>query len=48
MRVKGWVYHTHWMSRHGIPPLPMWLVCWFVIPLEAWRRRKRDGNRPQD
>ena len=37
-----------WMSRHGIPPLPMWLVCWFVIPLEAGRRRKRDSNRPQD
>ena len=22
--------------------------CWFVIPLKAGRRRKRDGNRPQD
>ena len=31
MRVKGWVYHAHWMSRHRIPPLPMWLVGWFVI-----------------
>lgn len=45
------VYHNRWMSKHRIPPLPWWLVGWFVIPIEhflARRQKKRDGNRSQD
>jgi len=36
------VYQNFWMWKHGIRPLPLWLVGWFVIPLEnfrAWRQR---------
>lgn len=39
---KGRVYQSRWMWRYGIPPVPLWLVCWFVIPLErfrAWKAR---------
>ena len=34
MRNRGRVYHTHWMSKHYVPPLPLWVVGWFVVPLE--------------
>jgi hypothetical protein len=53
-RIKGVVYQNHWMSRHRIPPVPLWLVFWFVIPIGdflACRRRqsqRRRGGRPQD
>ena len=33
---NGEYYHAHWMSRHRIPPLPWWLVGWFVMPLEIF------------
>jgi hypothetical protein len=44
-RIRGVVYQNHWMSMHRIPPLPLWLVGWFVIPFEdfkLWRRKKHE------
>ena len=49
LECPGVVYQNFWMRKHGIQPLPLWLVGWFVIPLEsfrAWRQRKRDGDIP--
>jgi hypothetical protein len=37
MKYRGWVYQTYWMWRLGIPPIPLWLVGWFVIPFENYR-----------
>jgi hypothetical protein len=34
------VYQTEWMHRHGIPPVSLWLVGWFVIPFEHFRLRR--------
>ena len=42
---KGRVYHSYWMSKYHIPPLPMWLVFWFVVPFEnyqSWQEKRRD------
>lgn len=39
-----WVYQSRWMWRLG-PPVPLWMVDWFVTPLErfqAWRARHDD------
>ena len=44
-RIRGVVYQNHWMSMHRIPPLPLWLVGWFVIPFEdfkLWRQKKHE------
>ena len=46
-RIRGVVYQNHWMSMHRIPPLPLWLVGWFVIPFEDFRRggeKRRDDE----
>lgn len=40
-------YQNLWMWKNGIRPIPLWLVGWFVIPLEkyrAWRQRRRDAE----
>ena len=45
--MRGVVYQNFWMRKHGIRPVPVWLVGWFVIPLEqfrAWRQRRRDAE----
>jgi hypothetical protein len=36
----GRVYQTHWMSMHGIPPVPAWTVVWF-FDLRDWCRGRR-------
>ena len=36
----GRVYQSNWMSRHGIPPVPAWAVCWLFI-LSGKIRRSR-------
>jgi hypothetical protein len=44
-----WVYQSRWMWRIGIPPVPFWMVDWFVTPLERFRtwqeRRARQARR---
>ena len=43
-RIRGVVYQNHWMRMHRIPPLPLWLVFWFVNPYEdfkLWREKRR-------
>ena len=47
MKSRG-VYQSQWMWEHGIPPMPLWLVGWFVIPLEAWRHRRAINRRSND
>ena len=40
-----WIYQSIWMWRLGISPVPLWMVDWFVTPLErfrAWRARHDD------
>ncbi len=34
----GLVYHGPWMSKLGIPPVPMWTVAWFFNLQRRWRR----------
>ncbi len=41
MQIRGVVYQSQWMQKHGVPPMPLWLVGWSVIPFEAYRNRKR-------
>lgn len=41
------VYQTEWMYRHGIPPIPLWLVGWFVIPFERFRLRQKEKRQWQ-
>ena len=36
----GCVYHAHWMSRLGIPPVPAWTVEW-LFDLKDWYRGRR-------
>jgi hypothetical protein len=37
MKNNGAVHQSRWMWKLGIPPVPLWLVGWFVIPLERFR-----------
>jgi hypothetical protein len=44
---RGEYYHAHWMAVRGIPPVPLWLVGWLVIPLERYlAQRTRDDEIP--
>jgi hypothetical protein len=38
---KRGCYQSQWMCVHRIPPVPLWLVGWFVIPLGRYRARRR-------
>ena len=38
-----WVYQSRWMWRIGIPPVPFWMVDWFVTPLERFRPGGQGG-----
>jgi hypothetical protein len=37
----GRVYHAHWMSKLGIPPVPAWTVEWFFNFENLFRRGRR-------
>jgi hypothetical protein len=41
----GRVYHAHWMSKLGIPPVPAWTVLWAIKLWEIISRRDRDDGR---
>jgi hypothetical protein len=44
MQMRGWVYQSKWMWKLGVPPLPLWLVGWLIIPLEWGRHRIKKGK----
>ena len=36
----GRLYHSQWMSRHNVPPVPAWTVQW-LFNFKDWCRRRR-------
>jgi hypothetical protein len=41
---RGEYYHSHWMSMHRIPPVPLWSIQWF-LDLGNWRSGPRQQSR---